>query len=323
MKRIISLYPLSADHLQQIYHIAPNYTVTIGKANLLDPEVLLEAEVLLGWSNKFEQNVLHEDSSLKWIQSWSAGVDKMPLDLFSEQDILLTTASGVHSIPIAESIFAMMLAFSRGIQQSIQNQQANLWNPKIASGGSGTLSELHDKTIVIVGVGEIGSKTAQIAKAFGMNVLGVRRSGKSSPYVDTMFTMVNLHEALNQSDYIINILPLTEETRHIFDTAAFTACKRGTCFINVGRGPTVDTTALLGALEEGTIGYAGLDVFEEEPLPADHPLWKMNQVIITPHISGNTEHYDERVFDIFIENLKAYIEGQGLPRNLVNYTLKY
>ena len=322
MKQILTLHNLSAEHIQQINHIAPDYTVTIGTSKSIDPAILQEAEILLGWSKKIQQHVL-EDNSLKWIQSWSAGVDKMPLDSFAEKGILLTTSSGVHAIPISESIFAMILAFSRGIYQSIRNQQTNLWNTKVGSGGSNSLPELRGKTVVIVGVGEIGSETARIAKAFGMNVLGVRRSGKADTHVDTMYTMEGLHEALSQGDFIINILPLTEETRHIFDTTAFSIFKRGASFINVGRGPTVNTLALLEALEEGIIGYAGLDVFEEEPLPSDHPLWNMNQVMITPHISGSTEHYDERVIAIFLENLKAYIEGKSLPRNLVDYTLKY
>lgn len=323
MHQIVSLHNLSTEQLERIQRIAPGYTVTVGKSKDLDPELLRNAEVLLGWSKAIEEDVLHKDSPLKWIQAWSAGVDKMPQEQFSNKGILLTNSSGVHAVPISESIFAMLLTFTRGIQQSIHNQQTNLWNSKVGPDGSATLPELRSKTIAIVGVGEIGSETARIAKAFRMNVLGVRRSGKSDPHVDTMYTIDNLHEVLQQSDYIVNILPLTEETHHIFDIAAFNSVKPGACFINVGRGPTVSTDALLSALEQGILRYAGLDVFEEEPLPADHPLWTMNQVIVTSHIAGNTEHYDERVIDIFTENLKAYIEGKDLPRNLVNYKLKY
>jgi len=323
MHQIISLHQLSPQQLNAIQEIAPGYTITVGKSKDLDPELLKKAEILLGWSKVIEQHVLRVDSPLKWIQSWSAGVDRMPLNQFSEQGILLTTASGVHAVPISESIFAMILAFSRGIQQSIQNQQANVWNSNVGPDGSATLTELRGKTIVIVGVGEIGSETARIARAFGMKILGVRRSGKSDSNVDTMYTMEHLQHALTQSDYIVNILPLTEETYHMFDATAFNSIKPGACFINVGRGPTVSTDALLEALENGIIRYAGLDVFEEEPLPTDHPLWSMKQVIMTSHIAGSTEHYDKRVIDIFIDNLKAYMEGQVPPRNLVNYNLKY
>lgn len=323
MHQIISLHNLSTKQLKRIQDIAPGYTVTVGKSKDLDPELLRNTEILLGWSKVIEQDVLHEGSPLKWIQSWSAGVDKMPQDQFSAKGILLSTSSGVHAVPISESIFAMILSFSRGIQQSIQKQQEHLWDPNAVTDSVGALPELRGKTIVIVGVGEIGSETARIAKAFGMNVLGVRRSDKSDPNVDTMYTMGNLHKALSQSDYIVNILPLTGETYHMFDIAAFDSVKPGACFINVGRGPTVSTTALLEALEKGIIRYAGLDVFEEEPLPADHPLWSMGQVIVTPHIAGSNEHYAERVVDIFTDNLKAYIEGNNLPRNLVNYNLKY
>ncbi|MGF7046277.1 phosphoglycerate dehydrogenase-like enzyme [Paenibacillus sp. DS2015] len=323
MKHMVSLHNLTPEQLNRIHDIAPEYHITVGKKTELDPRQLQEAEILIGWSRGIAEHVLAENSKLRWLQTWSAGVDKLPLNQLATKNILLTNSSGVHATPISESIFAMMLAFSRGIQRSILNQHEQKWDPKVGWNRSSTLAELRGTTAVIVGVGEIGSQTARLAKAFGMKVMGVRRSGKDAPHVDHMYTMEGLHEALSQGDYIINILPLTDETHHMFDTAAFAACKRGACFINVGRGPTVHTAALLVALNEGIIRAAGLDVFEEEPLPQDHPLWTMEQVLITPHIAGSTDHYDERVVDIFVDNLKAYMEGKGLPRNLVDYRLKY
>ncbi|HEY2493099.1 MAG TPA: D-2-hydroxyacid dehydrogenase [Paenibacillus sp.] len=323
MKQMVSLHNLSPEQIRQIKDIAPEYNVTIGKKSELDSKQLQEAEILIGWSRGIEEHVLAENSKLQWIQTWSAGVDKLPQDQLATRNILLTNSSGVHAIPISESIFAMILAFSRGVQRAILNQYEQKWDPKVGWNRSSTLSELNDKTAVIVGVGEIGSETARLAKAFGMKVIGVRRSGKDAPHVDQMYSMEGLHEALSQGDYIINILPLTDETYHMFNTAAFAAFKRESCFINVGRGPTVHTAALVDALRDGIIRSAGLDVFEEEPLPQDHPLWTMEQVLITPHIAGSTEHYDERVVNIFIDNLKAYIEGKRLPRNLVDYDLKY
>lgn len=185
------------------------------------------------------------------------------------------------------------------------------------------LPELHGKTAVIVGVGEIGTETARILKALGMRTIGVRRSGKDVPNVDQMYDMTGLHEALSQGDYVINILPLTDETKHIYDQTAFEQFRSGACFVNVGRGPSVKTEALLNALQNGQVAFAALDVFEEEPLPADHPLWGMDNVLITPHIAGSTEQYADRAVDIFIKNLEAYVAGDTLPLNLVDYSHKY
>lgn len=318
MSKIVSLIVFTDSEKQRIQDIAPHYSIITGKAKELDPSLLREAEILVGWPKGRADEVLHPDSKLKWVQTWSAGVDYLPQDILKERNVLLTNTSGIHAIPISEMIIGMMLSLSRNLKKAAINQANSTWDSKEENMG-----ELHGKTMVIVGVGEIGKATAKLAEAFGMTVIGVRRSGKNTPHVSKMVTMEGMTKVLSEGDYVVNILPLTDETHHIFNKETFGAMKKGACFINVGRGATVDTSALLDALQEGPLSSAALDVFEEEPLPSDHPLWTMEQVLITPHIAGSTPYYKERAFEIFIENLKAYVKEETLPRNLVDYSRSY
>jgi phosphoglycerate dehydrogenase-like enzyme len=156
-----------------------------------------------------------------------------------------------------------------------------------------------------------------------MKILGVRRSGKPSQYVDQMFDNLGLDEVLRLSDYIIVTLPLTPETYRLFGRREFGLMKSSAYFINIGRGGTTDTDALLEALYEGKIAGAGLDVFEQEPLPETSPLWKMDNVIITPHNSGSTVYYDDRAMKIFMKNIRAYLHNGKPSHNLVDFDKHY
>ncbi|MBE0341413.1 D-2-hydroxyacid dehydrogenase [Paenibacillus sp. 28ISP30-2] len=318
MGNIVSLHQLTAEQEKQVRAAAPGYELVIGKAQEQNPEQIRQAEVILGWSKHIVEAALHPDSKLKWIQTWSAGIDKLPLAELEKRHILLTNTSGVHAVPITEQIFGMLLSHTRYLQQAVLLQRQKTWQPP-----KGDLTELRGKTLLITGVGEIGRETARIAEAFGMRVIGVRRSGKDAPHVKHMYTNEQLHEALGEADIVVNILPFTKETRHFFDEKAFAAMRKGAFFINVGRGSTVHTDALVRSLEQKHIAFAGLDVFEEEPLPASHPLWSLENVLITPHIAGDTDRYAERAVDIFLTNLKAYAADQELPLNLVNYKTQY
>ncbi|KOP66665.1 2-hydroxyacid dehydrogenase [Bacillus sp. FJAT-18019] len=317
MPKIVAIHELTAQQQQKIKEIAPDYELLVSKAKELTPQSIREAEILIGWSRSLQEDVLSNDSQLKWIQAWSAGVDKMPLSELENKGIQLTNASGVHSIPITEHIFAMILAYTRNLHLAIRQQSNNKWDT------SGSFTELAGKTIVIVGVGQIGSHAAKVAQAFGMRTVGVRHSGKSDPHVEVMYKVDQLEEALAEGDYVVNILPLTSETRGLFDKAKFAAMKDSAFFVNVGRGPTVVTDDLVEALQSGVLAGAGLDVFEEEPLPSDHPLWSMDNVIMTPHMAGDTDRYSERVMDIFLENLQHYVNREPLSRNVIDYSKSY
>lgn len=317
MPTMVMLMDLKKGDLERIQQAAPEWTIVHGKDRTNWEVSLAKAEIVAGWNKEAEAELLQADSKLQWVQSWSAGINRMPLDAFRDKAVCLTSASGVHPNPISETIFAMMLAWTRKLPVYFRQQAEKRWEH------GGLRLELHGKTILIAGVGAIGQETARIAKAFGMRVIGIRRNGQALPEIDTMATPHELLSFLPEADYIVNTLPLTPQTHHFFGKDAFGAMKSSAFFVNIGRGATVDTAALVEVLQQGNLGGAGLDVFEQEPLPADHPLWDMEQVILTPHTAGSTEHYHVRAMDIFLRNLALYTQGERPLINEVDFTLSY
>ncbi|WP_053363856.1 D-2-hydroxyacid dehydrogenase [Bacillus sp. FJAT-27251] len=317
IRKMIITHDIEANLLAEIQELVPHWNI-IAQRN---PDAWLahlnSAEIIVGWKKEISE-ALNSDSPLRWVQSWSAGVNSMPLAKLEEMDVILTSANGVHAYPISETIFALMLALTRNIHVYVKNQLNRKWHH------SGLKLELHGKTIGIIGVGAIGLETAKIAKAFGMEVIGIRHSGNPEKNVDEMYLPKQLDEVLPRCDYVVVTLPLTSETRGLFGKEQFALMKTSSMFINIGRGAIVKENELIDALSNGEIAGAGLDVFEKEPLSEDSPLWDMDNVIITPHTAGSTEHYAKRVLqDIFIPNLKAYRAGNVPSINLVDYKKGY
>lgn len=309
---------IGEEYTQQIKELATEFEVIVGKDKEVWEPYAKEAEIVVGWKKDLEKLSLIKGSNLRWIQSWSAGVNSMPLTTLSENSIVLTSANGVHAYPISETIFALMLGLTRKIHTYVQQQQRKEWHHAQMN------LEIHGKTLGIIGVGEIGKETARIAKAFRMNVIGIRHSGKPTENVDEMFTPDKLHEVLPKCDYVVITLPLTDETDGMFGIEEFKRMKKSAFLINIGRGEVIVEHELVHALQENLIAGAGLDVFTKEPLEDDSPLWEMNNVIITPHTSGSTEHYTKRVIeDIFIPNLKHYLNEENPSINLVDYKKGY
>ncbi|GAB6255421.1 D-2-hydroxyacid dehydrogenase [Peribacillus sp. NPDC055009] len=302
--------------LQKIKELVPDWTVITGRSPEIWRNHIADAEVIAGW--KAEMSVSIDASEVKWIQTWSAGVNALPLENLEQRNVQITTANGVHAYPISETIFALMLALTRKVDTYIKQQQTKTWHHAHMK------QEIHEKTIGIIGVGKIGKETAKIAKAFGMTVLGMRHSNKSEEFVDEMFTQKQLNDLLPRCDYIVVTLPLTPETRYMFGKKEFKLMKRSAFFINIGRGNLVIQNDLVQALMDKEIAGAGLDVFETEPLPENSPLWELDNAIITPHTSGNTEFYDQRlIHDIFMPNLKNYLNGKKPSINLLDYKKGY
>ncbi|WHY62216.1 D-2-hydroxyacid dehydrogenase [Cytobacillus firmus] len=314
----IITHDLEPSQLKKIKEIIPDWELISGKDSANWQNEMKKAEVIAGWKKELKEMVLDGDSKLRWFQSWSAGVDSLPLAEMELQDIQITSANGVHANPISETIFALMLGLTRKIHTYVKNQQAKVWHH------SGLKLEIHNKTIGLIGTGAIGKETARIAKAFGMKVIGVRHSGKPEEYFDEMYTSGQLNDVLPQCDYVVVTLPLTQETQQLFGSEQFALMKDSSFFINIGRGEIVKERDLIDALQNGVIAGAGLDVFEKEPLSEDSPLWELDNVIVTPHTAGSTEFYTRRVIeDIFIPNLKEYI-NRGIPGiNLVDYKKGY
>lgn len=278
-------------------------TVVFGKDRDVDAVVV---------TNKFDE--ISEFKNIKWIHSFSAGVDYI-VPLLKDKNILLTNSSGVHPIPIAEHVFAMILSFERGLYHALRFQLEKKWERP-------DVTELNGKTIGIVGLGRIGSEIARLSKAFGCKVIAVKRGMTKERYVDILYTTKNLNSLLVQSDYVVICLPLTEETRHLIGAREFSKMKKGAVIINIGRGAVINEKNLVDALIKKRIAGAGLDVFDEEPLPKESKLWDMENVIITSHYSGHTPFYMKRAEEIFIENLKAYMNGKKMP-NLVDIKSGY
>lgn len=272
---------------------------------------------------------------LKWVQLHSAGVDHLNDHPIMHSDVLITTASGIHAVPIGEFAVMMMLALARHVPRMVRMQDRGEW-PKERSKMFGG-SELRDKTFGVIGYGSIGREAARIAKrGFSMRVLALSRTEKKKDlgYVernigdpegkvpDAWFRPQQLLELLSQSDFVLITIPLTNETRNMIGETELQAMKPSAYVINVSRGAIIDENALAQALKEHWIAGAGLDVFATEPLPVTSELWKLENALIAPHVSGATPNYDNRAVDTFAENLRRYLNGQRLL-NLVNKSIGY
>ncbi|KIL49108.1 D-2-hydroxyacid dehydrogenase [Jeotgalibacillus campisalis] len=316
-RTLIITQNLTSDLEEQVHSLLPDWNIIAGKDSSHWKSCIQEAEVIAGWKKEMEE-LLTDESKLKWLQSCSAGVDNLSLETFEKRSQLVTSANGVHANPISETIFAMMLGLTRLIHTYVKQQQTKTWHH------AGLGLEMHGKTLGLLGAGAIGKETAKIAKAFGMKVIGIRRSGKEEENFDKMVSLKELTNILPDCDYVVNTLPHTKETTNLFGPDQFNVMKESAFFINIGRGETVNEKSLIEALQENKIAGAGLDVFEQEPLEENNPLWEMDQVIITPHTSGATEYYNQRVIeDILIPNLKEYLQNGKPSINLVDFNKGY
>jgi phosphoglycerate dehydrogenase-like enzyme len=317
---LIGLDPdsVSDAYLAQVRALAPDMQllVTTDPAEMeaaLDHIEIAAASVPRG--------ILARAPNLRWYQNWGAGVDwLLHQPDVPEYQFILTNVSGVHAIPISEHIFALMLAFARRLHDAVRAQTNGCW---IHHTDLGAISELAGKTMVLVGTGAIGGRTARLARGLEMRVLGVRRyPAVESPCVEAMYGPDQLLDILPAADYLVLAMPLTFETRHMIGEAELRAMKPTAALINIGRGGTVDQEALIEALREGWIAAAGLDVFETEPLPEDSPLWGMDNAVLTYHYAGSTPAYNDRAMTIFIDNLCRYRSGEPM-RNVVDKKLGY
>ena len=288
---------------------APSGDETAKEARARLDAILSEAEVIL--SNPMAPNdVLDRAPKLRWLQLTSAGVDRL-LDapIVHAPGVEVTTASGIHAVPISEFVLGAMLAFAKGFPGALRAHAEGNWSPYLPE-------ELAEKTVGILGFGAIGSRVAALAHAFGMEVLAIRRSvgsrHRGNGHVSEFLPPSELTYLLGESDYVVVAVPLTQESRHMIGETELRSMKPTAVIVNIARGAVIDEPALVRALKEGWIAGAALDVFEQEPLPADSELWKLPNVLLTPHVSGGTPRYMERAIDLFCDNLHRYLEGRPL-----------
>ncbi|SDN32673.1 Phosphoglycerate dehydrogenase [Fictibacillus solisalsi] len=278
---------------------------------------LKNAEILITLGEDLNRESIEEAVHLKWIMVISAGMDRMPFQAIKEKGILVTNARGIHKTPMAEYTMGMILQTARQAKTLMKHQEQGIWDRGVP------MSEISGRTIGILGAGAIGSEIARLAKAFGMTTLGFNRSGEHVEYVDRMYLKGELASILEESDYLVSVLPTTEETKGFLSLEHFRRMKKSAVFLNIGRGLTVVQNDMILALEQGEIAHAVLDVFEEEPLPANHPLWKMKNVTITPHLSGISPLYQDRAIQLFAENLEKYKKKDPLLANIITVERGY
>ncbi|MBO0454043.1 phosphoglycerate dehydrogenase [Candidatus Enterococcus murrayae] len=301
------------EFIDKIQAIAPNYQIKTD----ITAEDLSAVEISVGWTKQFSEQLLASDQ-LKWVQSISAGVDYLPLKEFSDQNILLSNGSGIHALSISEHIIGILLSYYRGLNQSIKNQERKIWDQ-----GAISYDQLAGKNLLVVGTGHIGQQLSKSIHSLGVNVYGINTTGHSvDGFVET-YSIKNMAKIVPEMDIVVGILPGTHETYHIFNSDIFEKMKKSAVFINVGRGDTVHTRELITALEKKNFAFAALDVFEEEPLPKENPLWNFDNVLITPHISGLTVDFQNKFMKIFLTNLKSYVADKELSVNQVELDRGY
>ena len=242
--------------------------------------------------------------NLTWMQTMSAGTDHPVFTTLRDRGVTVTNSAGASAPSIAQTVMLYLLALSRDLPRLARSQAARHWDP-IPS------LDLHGLRLGIVGFGSIGTEVARLASAFGMEVIGTRRTVRGDEAFETWPTH-RLGELLGWADAIAVTAPLTDDTRGMFDADAFAAMRPGSWFVNVGRGEIVDEAALVDSLHSAHLGGAGLDVFATEPLPTDSPLWTTPNVIVTPHSSGTTDRSRRRSVDLFVENFRRRTHGEAL-----------
>lgn len=281
---------------------------------------LADSDAYTGFYLTREQ--LRAAKNLKWCHAFSAGVEHWLDNGIADHDVILTNSSGVHAINIAEHVFALMLAFARSLPNLLKAQEEHSWRGREDTAPE--VFELDGQTVAIVGTGDIGLAVAARAKAFGMRTIGVRRSTDkpAGENIDEQIPFAELGNRLGEIDHVVISLPMTDDTKGLFDAKMIRAMKPGSYLYNIGRGGIVDQDALIEALNEGHLGGAGLDVTTPEPLPADSPLWDAKNVIITAHTSGSTPRYEERAIKLFGDILQQLRDGEE-PQNRVDVSAGY
>ncbi|WP_420632456.1 D-2-hydroxyacid dehydrogenase [Candidatus Palauibacter sp.] len=277
-----------------------------------------DADAVLGALNA---DILAAGDRLRWVQLASAGVERyLAIPGFAEaEDLVLTNAQRIFAPGGAEHALGMALVLSRRFHIALDLQRDKRWDitpltgPSPYVGEGSELLELRGRTMLVIGLGGIGTETARIAHGIGMRVIATRNSSREGPeFVERVGLASELPELVPEADVIVNALPLTPETDGLIDEAFFRLTRPSAFYITLGRGRTTDTDALVAALQEGRIAGAGLDVVDPEPLPPDHPLWSMPNVIITPHLGGDSDGHMERMWILFRENLRRFAAGEPL-----------
>ena len=261
-----------------------------------------ETEVIISIARWFTKEVAQKAKNLKWLQCNITGTDHLIESLGDRRDIILTSGRGIHGPQMTEVTLLHMLALYRQVRRLTKNQETHTWDRFLPY-------VLENRLVAILGLGAIAEHMARCFKALGMTVYGISRTDRKIEGIDKVFSRTELTEAVKDVDFLIVLVPFNPETHNIIDAKVFYAMKPSACLINVARGGVVDEAALIDALKNGEISGAGLDVFEESPLPDNSPLWDMENVFITPFTGGRSDKYAERILTVIEPNIRAYLDG--------------
>jgi phosphoglycerate dehydrogenase-like enzyme len=318
---VLVTMPFGEERLERMRAVSPRLNVTQAQSDTPDYSLV---EVLYTWMPPRE---LNRAPHLKWVQLHLAGVDMLTVHPIYASAIPMTTTSGVHAASAAEYALTQILALAHRVPRMLGWQHQGSWPPDEQRWPIFVPSEVRGTTLGIIGYGSIGREVARLAKVFSMRVLALKRDptckaddgyhlpGTGDPdgsLPDAWFGPAGLLDLLRESDYVVLSAPLTRETKQWLGEAEFAAMKSGAFFVNVGRGATVNEGALARALADRRIAGAALDVFGTEPLPQDSPFYKLDNVILSPHVSGFIPSYDDKCTDLFVENLRRYVNGEPL-----------
>jgi len=297
--------PLDEHHVEQIRSVGDDIDLVIPGSGEGALDAMPQIEVIFGGMSR---DMFKRAERLRWVQTWGAGIDGMLHPEFVESEVILTSAKGTVGVHLSEHAFALLLGLTRGIAWAVRSKD---WSEHMSIRHASW--ELIDKTMGIVGLGGTGLAVAERANAFGMRILAVDPEEVDKPgHVSECWKMDRFYDLLEASDIVVICCPLTEETRGLFDRLAFEKMQSHALLINVTRGKIVDESSLVEALESGAVAGAGLDVTPQEPLPEDHALWQMDNVIITPHTAGGSPNRQDRIVDLFCENLRRIRRGEDL-----------
>jgi phosphoglycerate dehydrogenase-like enzyme len=270
------------------------------------PTELAAAEALFAWGHPQDpwDDILEAAQALRWVHSTGAGIEYLLTPRFVESRIRLTNSRGIHSPAVAELAIGLVLGVAKHLPERVRDQAARNWTQELNVG-------LKGKTVLVIGMGSIGSAVARAAYGLGMYVIGVKRSARPARWAHEVITTSQLDSALPRAEFVLVCAPATEETRGLLNADRLRRMPRGAVLVNVARGSLVDEDALIELLRSGHLGGAGLDVFEHEPLPTDSPLWEMPNVLITPHYP-NVEGWERPTVERFIDNVERFLAGRPL-----------
>lgn len=302
-----------------LQRFSESVNITISDQMEVLQDVAPQADVILSAGNpSLLRAVFPRATQLRWLHSYFAGVEKILFPELVASPVIMTNARGVFKWPLAEFVIASILYFEKDLRRLIQSQELSLWQEF-------DVEEVRGKVMGIVGYGETGKACAELARPFGMEVLGLRRRpelSRGDPLLAELFGPDRLREMLPKCDYLVLAAPATPASRRLIGVTEIDCMKRSAIVINVGRGSAIDEAALVQALEQGRIRGAGLDVFEVEPLPIGHPFYRLKNVLLSPHSTDHTPGWQDRTLQCFIRNLERYMKGEALE-NVVDKQAGY